>query len=145
LPANEFNIGSDWTIDLFDPLQGGVQTFSLITGFSKRQTTNRVTSRGLDGIRRDYDIPDGWEGTLTFDRASPALDAYFAAREQAHYDGQVIPPCSITETIREVGGGITQWRYENVTLAMSQGGEARGDAKVEMTVDFVSSRRRRVI
>lgn len=145
MPAQEFNIGSDWTIDIFDPLQGGVQTFQLITGFSKRQTTNRITSRGLDGVRRDYDIPDGWEGTVTFDRGSSALDDYFARREQAHYDGTVIPPCSITETIREVGGGITQWRYTNVTLTMSQGGEARGDAKVEQTVDYVASRRIKVI
>ena len=144
MPGNHFNIGSDWTVDLFDPLLGGVQTFALITGFSKRQTTNRVTSRGLDGMRRDYDIPDGWEGTLTFDRASANLDDYFARKEQAHYDGIVIPPCSITETVREVGGGVTQWRYEGVTLSMSQGGEARGDAKVEQTVDFVASRRRRV-
>lgn len=130
---------------MFDPLQGGIQTFALITGFSKRMTSNRVTSRGLDGVRRDYDIPDGWEGTVSFDRASSALDDYFAAKEQAHYDGRVIPPCSITETIREVNGGVTQYRFENVTLVLSQGGEARGDAKVEQTVDFVASRRRKVI
>lgn len=145
MPAPEYNLGSDWTVDIYDPTLGGVQTFTVMTGWSSRQVSNRVTSRGLDGVRRDYDIPDGWEGTVTFDRASSQLKDYFVAKEAAYRAGRVVPPCTIMETVVEIGGGISQYRYESVTLSMSNGGEARGNEKVEQTVDWVASRCIKVI
>lgn len=145
MPTADFNIGRDWTVDIMDPLQGGVQSFSLITGFSKQQNSTRVTSNGLDGITRIADLPDTWEGTITYDRASSALDDYFARVEQAWRDGLVMPPCTITETIREVGGGISQYRYEGVSLTFTNAGNAQGRDKVEQTVSFIASIRRKVI
>lgn len=145
IPVNEFSIGNDWSIDLLDPLTGGVQSFTLLTGFSKQQDTQEVTSNALDGIVRRAHLPNGWSGTITFDRASSAIDDYFAAREEAYYQGRVQPPCTITETIREVNGGVTQYRYEGVSFRLNQGGNAQGKDRVEMTIDFTASRRRKVI
>lgn len=145
MPLNDFNIGNDWTIDIFDPINGGIQSWSLQTGFSKKQNSTRVTSNGLDGLTRIADIPDTWEGTLTFDRASSAIDNYFAARDEAYYAGRVQPPCTITETIREVDGGITQWRYEGVSLTYDNGGNAQGKDKVEVSVNWIAGRRRKVV
>jgi hypothetical protein len=141
----EFNVGRDWVIDVFDPLLGGVQSFSIMTGWSKSQNTTRIQSRGIDGTTRIRDLRDTWEGTVTFDRANPAIDNYFAAREQADANGQDLPPCSITETIREDGGGISQFRYTGVALTLAQGGDARGDSKIEMTINWIATRRLKVI
>ena len=145
MPVNEFNIGNDWTIDLFDPLTGGAQSFSLVTGFSKQQNTTEVRSNALDGITRIAHLPDTWNGTITIDRANSAVDNYFAAREEAYYQGRVQPPCTITETVKEVNGGVTQWRYEGVSFTLSNGGNAQGKDKVEMSIDFIASRRLKVI
>lgn len=128
-----------------DPLNGGVQSFSLITGFSKQQNTQEVRSNALDGLTRIAHLPDTWTGTITYDRASSAIDDYFARREEAYYQGRVQPPCTITETIREVNGGITQYRYEGVSFTLSNGGNAAGRDRVEMSIDFVAGRRRKVI
>lgn len=141
----EFNVGRDWTVDVFDPLLGGVQSFRIITGFTKTQNTTRIQSRGLDGTTRIRDLRDTWEGTITFDRADPVLDNYFAAREEADFNNVDLPPVSITETIREDGGGLSQFRYEGVAMTLATGGDARGDSKIEMTVNWVATRRRKVI
>lgn len=146
MPANEMNIGSDWTVDLFDPLNGGVlSAFSLLTGFSKKQNTTRITSNALDGLTRIYDVPETWEGACTYDRATSAMDDYFVRREQAYFDGRVQPPCTLTETIREIGGGITQYRYEGVSFTMSNGGDAKSKEKVEVEISWIASRKRKVI
>ena len=144
MPTNETNISSDWSIDLIDPIHGGVQSFSLITGFSKRQDVTEVSSTGLDGVRRRANIPDGWSGSITFDRASRALDDYFAQVEDDYYAGRVTPPCSITETIREVDLSLSQWRYTKVNFSYSDGGNAQGKEKVAQTVDWTAARRIRV-
>jgi hypothetical protein len=145
IPVNDFNIGNDWAIDLFDPLTGGIQSFSLVTGFTKQQDTTEVSSNALDGLVRRAHLPGGWSGTITVDRANPNIDNYFAAREDAYYQGRVQPPCTITETITEVGGGISQFRYEGVSFKLDGGGNAQGKDKVEMSVAFTASRRRKVI
>ncbi len=124
---------------------GGIQSFQLVTGFAKRPNHTRLTSNALDGMTRIADLPDTWEGTITFDRASSAIDDYFAAKEEAYHRGQVLPPCTITETIREVNGGLTQFRYEGVSLTMTDAGNAQGKDKVAMTIDFIAGRRRKVI
>jgi hypothetical protein len=145
IPINELSIGNDWSIDIFDPLTNGIQSFSLITGFTKQQDTTTVTSNALDGIVRRAHLPNGWTGTITFDRSTPAIDNYFSAREDAYYAGRVQPPCTLTETIKEVDGSITQFRYEGVSFALNQGGNAQGKDRVEMSIEFTASRRRKVI
>lgn len=141
----EFNAGRDFSIDIFDPLLGGVQSFSIMTGFSKSMNTTRLQSTSIDGTTRIRDLRLTWEGTCTFDRRNAALDNYFAAREEADRNGQDLPPCSITETIREDGGGISQFRYIGVAMTLAQGGDARGDSKIEMTVNWIATGRLKVI
>jgi hypothetical protein len=116
-----------------------------MTGFSKSMNTTRLQSTAIDGTTRIRDLRLTWEGTLTFDRRNAALDYYFAAREDADRRGQDLPPCSITETIREDGGGISQFRYIGVAMTLAQGGEARGDSKIEMTVNWIATGRIRTI
>jgi hypothetical protein len=144
LPANEFSIGSDWVIDLLDPITGGVQSFSLLTGFSKQQNTTEIRSNALDGLTRIYHVPETWSGTCTYDRATRAIDDYFVAREDVYFSGRVQQPCTITETIREVDGSTSQYRYTGVSFTLSNGGNAQAKDRVEMSIDWIASRRVRV-
>lgn len=141
----DFNVGNDWSIDLFDPVGGGILSFSLLTGFSKQQDTTDVSSNALDGLTRRVSLPSGWSGSITYDRANRAIDDYFAAKEDAYYNKRTQPPATITETINEVGGGISQWRFIGVDFKYTQAGNAQGKDKVEVSIDFTASRRIRVI
>lgn len=141
MPSPDFNIGTDWSLDLYDPFIGGMVTISIVTGFSKQQETNALSSIGLDGVTRRYSIPTGWTGTIEYDRADAVVDRYIAAREAAHRRKEVLPSATLTETIVERDGTITQFRYEGVDVVMSEGGAVRGDDKVSQTLAWTASSR----
>ena len=141
----ELTIGRAVVVDVLDPTLGGIQSWETMTRFSKRQTTTRITSTAMNGRTVIRDLPMTWEGTMVFDRKDDRIDAYFAALEAAYRNRQDVPPAMITETIDEDGGGISQYRYTGVVMTLSNGGEAAGDSKIEMTVDWVATERRKVI
>jgi hypothetical protein len=51
---------------------------------------------------------------------------------------------TITETIAEVSGAITQYRYLGALLKLDDAGDYAGDATVKQKVSFVCSRRVKV-
>jgi hypothetical protein len=51
---------------------------------------------------------------------------------------------AITETITEVDGSISQWRYEGVMFAMPEHGNWKGDAKVSQRLEWCASFRKLV-
>lgn len=142
MPVNGFSVGRDVTLDIIGP-QGPVK-FALITKFSSKPnvTENKIT--GLDGICRYQLLPDSWEGSFEIERANNSLDDYFAELERQYYAGQNLPPGTITETITEPGGGISQYRYEQVQLKLDDAGEWSGDKSVAQKVMFYASRRKKV-
>ncbi len=144
MPMNGFSVGRDVTIDLFGSL-GAVERFNLITQFEKKQNTTRITIKGMDGKNRYLELPEGWEGSMSITRGDRRVDDYFANLEDQYYDGGDIQEASITETIQEPGGGISQWRYEGVMLKLDDGGTAKGDAEMTQKISFCATRRRKVV
>lgn len=142
MPVNQFNIGKDFVIDLTTQL--GVQSFIIATEFQSKQNTHSINSMAMDGIMRFAELPAGWEGTLKFDRASPAIDQFFATLEANYYGGIPITAASITETAVEVDGSITQWLYYGVAFKYDDAGSKSGDKKVEQTISFKASGRNRL-
>jgi hypothetical protein len=43
---------------------------------------------------------------------------------------------TITETITEASGSVTQWRYNGVALKYAEAGSWKGDAKVSQRISF---------
>lgn len=140
MPINGFTIGRD--VSLTFNLPQGPVTFSNLTGFTRRQISTRIESKGLDGVDRYGEIPSGWEGSIEIDRANANMDRAFAALENLYYSGQNVPGSTISETITEVDGTITAFRYDDIAFKFTNAGDARGDAKVVQTSDWVASRRR---
>lgn len=141
MPINGFTIGRDIAIDINMP-QGPVR-FSNVTGFTKKQMSTGIVSKGIDGTDRFGEIPSGWEGDIEVDRANAALDAAFDYLEGLYYGNQNVPPSVITETITE-NNGVTQWRYTGVAFKYDDAGGAKGDAKVTQKFSWKASRRIRV-
>ncbi len=143
MPVNSFNVGRDIRLDIIDPTQGTV-SFTLITGFSSKQLTKEQRIAGLDGVVRPLILPNGWEGTFTVERSDSLVDDYFAAMEAQYFSGQAIQGATITETVTEASGSISQYRYTGVMLKFEDAGDWRGDSSVKLKVGFLASRRMRV-
>lgn len=127
MPANGYNIGRDVALDVVDPVQG-VLRFKLITAFDHTPKYKSLESNALDGVPRFSELSAGHEVTFEFDRGSSLADDYFCAQELNYFNGVPSPSVSITETITEVNGAITQYRYTGVALSLAKGGSWKGDS-----------------
>lgn len=145
MPVNGHSIGSDCTIDVYDPLTGGLMTLSGRTGFEPRQMTDSSQRRRMDGTVHPIVIPGGWEGTIMLDRTDDEVDRYIANLEEAYYSGRNIPAGSITETISNPNGSVSQYRYEEVMFRFDNAGSRRGEQVVEQSLAWQASRRRKII
>lgn len=139
---NAFNVGHDIAIT-FNLPQGPV-AFSILTDHGRKQNTKSVESHGIDGVCRYIEIPGGYEGTIEIDRASPALDQAIAYLEGLYFSGAVVPYSTISETISEIDGSITQWQFTNVAFRAEDLGSWKGDAKVTQKLGWKASFRKQV-
>lgn len=128
MPVQGFSIGRDVAIDINMP-QGPVR-FSNVTDFSAQPIYTGIESKGIDGINRFGEIPSGYNISVTIDRANANLDKAFAYLEALYYAGQNVPASSVTETITEPDGSVTQWRYSGIAFKFDDHGSWQGDAKV---------------
>ena len=141
MPMNDFTVGKDIAVDIFDPNAGRVQRLTLRTMFDAKQVTQKVTIKGGDGITRYLELPEGWEGSFEFTRQNSNLDDYILSLEQAYYDGRNVQASQITETITEPNGAITQYRFTGVMFKLSDAGSWKGDGEVKQKLDWCASRR----
>jgi len=144
MPVAGFNIGRDVTVDLIGQ-NGSLITFAGVTEFEAKPINKELTSSRLDGVNLFATIPAGWEGTVTLDRADSNLDDYIAQIEALYYAGQTIAYGQITETISEVSGAITQYRYTNVAYNLEDAGTWKGDDKVVEKLKFKASQKIKVL
>lgn len=142
MPQNQFTIGRDVSLDIVGP--SGPLRFSLITSFESRPDVTDQKIKGLDGITRHVRFPDGWQGQFQIERQDSTLDDYWAQFEANYYAGVQEQPCTITETILEPNGTVTQWRYVGVLLKLDEHGTYQGDQTVKQRVSFLAARRLKV-
>ena len=143
-PNNAYNIGKDVTFQITTP--NGILPMPLtVTAFDSKPGFNKIRRTGLDGKTRGRNIPKGWEGTISVDRADSTLDDFFAAAEAGFFNGDVDGyKASITETIQESAGGYTQYRYVGVELAYDDAGKKEGDKEINQALSFFATTRIKV-
>src|SRR6185312_6111726 len=100
--------------------------------------------KGIDGIVRYLEIPDGWDGTFSYEKQDDQIDAYFAQLEAAYYAGQNIATSMITETITNADQSISQYRYTGVQFKFDDAGTWKGDQAVSQRISWCASRRIKV-
>jgi hypothetical protein len=114
---------------------------NLITGFNAKQLTSTESPKGLDGLVRHVRFFNGWSGSFTLDRRDSTLDDYFSLLESNYWGGANEGSASITETIQESAGNVTQWLYTGVLLMYDDAGDYRGDSTVKQSMSFLASQR----
>lgn len=142
MPANGFNIGKDVTLDIVTPT--GMLRPRIKTGFQSKQETHSIQVMGLDGVNRFDELPAGWSGTFDLDRGDSTVDDFFAQRETDYYNGASTPNITITETISEVSGAVSQYRYTGVILKLEDAGNKQGDKQIAMKIGFKAAKRLKI-
>jgi hypothetical protein len=142
MPLNNYSIGRDISLNIIG--LNGPLNFAQVVGFQSKPDTTDQKIKGLDGVTRHLRFPDGWTGSLDLERQDSTLDDYWTQVENNYYAGLNELPISITETIREVSGSISQYRYVDVLLTIDDAGSFKGDKSVSQKVKFVAARRLKV-
>lgn len=145
MPINNISIGHDMSVDVFDTVAGKVVSLPSITGFSAEPQTKQIQSQPLDDAPLYAELPDGWKGTIDFDRTDNRVDLFFADRESRYYKGQNLFNLTIMQTIKEQDNSVSQYRFKGVALKLAQAGQWKAQDKVSLRVDWVASKRERVV
>lgn len=140
--SGAFSIGKDVTLDVVGP--NGPLSFSIITAFDSKPSYKSIDVKGLDGLDRYDDLPAGWTGTFSIDRSDSTVDDFFAQKEANYYAGVSSTTATITETITEINGAVSQYVYKGVALTLQDAGSKSGDNKIMMKIGFRASRRIKV-
>jgi len=142
MPINGISVGKDVVLTLTN--NNGVIATNRIKMFSSKQKTSNRETAALDGINRHINIPMGWEGSFEMERTSSAIDDYIANYEASYYGGQNMLPITITETITEASGAVTQYQYVGVVTTLDSAGEWKADDYVTQKFNFSAQQRNKL-
>ena len=142
MPANGLNYGIDVKITFTDAT--GVQQFAILESFSAAENANAPEKVAIDGTTRFPKFHFGWKGSFVFQRNSNVLDNYIALQEAQYYLGVDQLPGTITQTITENNGAISQFTYSNVVLVLEDAGHWSGTDIVMETFSFQASRKQQL-
>jgi hypothetical protein len=140
MPMNNFSVGRDLTLVIVGR-SGTVQAFPLMKKFDAKQETVSVKIRAISGAVYHLEIPDGWKGSMEFERQGELIDSYFSSLESDYYAGVNIGNAYLTETVTEPDGSTSQWRYTNVVFKYSDAGMWESDKAVTIKMDWSASQR----
>jgi hypothetical protein len=139
MPMNGYTVGRDVAIDINTP--GGLLRLGGVTDFDRKQVTTQVKVRPIGQKPAYLELPDGWDGTMAIERKDSLLDDFIAQLEVAYYAGVEMNGSRITETITEVDGSLTQYRYNGVFWKLDDAGSVKQNDTVKMKLGWCASDR----
>jgi hypothetical protein len=139
MPNQGFTVGRDITTTI--AISSGTLQPAGITSFTKKQDVTQKKVKLINGITKNLTFPDGWSGQFVMSRMDSSIDDYIAASEASYFAGADSDSITITETIVEASGAVSQYQYTGVTVNLENGGNAAGDTEIEQTLSWVAERR----
>ena len=139
MPLDGLTSGIDHKLVITDI--NGVEQFALLESFTSKEDATVDKQIQMDGNVRHPKFHQGWSGSFVLQRNSPVTDAYFAAQEASYYLGLDQIPATITETITENDGTVSQWQYSQVVLTLDSAGNYSGTEIVKQSVSFNAARK----
>ena len=141
-----FNIGHDAKVDIVDGSTGQViSTWPPATHFTFTQITSQVKSEPVNDKPIFRETYHGWSGSIDYDRYDAAIDQYFADREKNYWLGMNDTANTITQTVQEKDGSVSQWKYSGVVMKMDTAGSWKSGDKVDIKVSWTARDRVRVL
>lgn len=115
-----------------------------ITQFQSQQQTNDINTSPNNGENDPASIPNGWAGSMTFNRTNNALDVLINDAETSFYANGSIDRATIQHTITEPDGSTSIWEYRKCAIKMGSAGSWQGDGLVSQSMSFTAARRVRL-
>lgn len=119
----------------------GNKNWQILESFTAKEDADVPKQTAIDGKTRHPLFLRGWSGTAVYQRGSNSLDQYFADRERNYYNGADQVDLTITQTIKEVNGKISQYQFIGVTITMEDAGTVSGTDIVKQTISWQAKRR----
>lgn len=140
MPTNTFNLGKDTSVVLISPT-GATIDLSIVDSFDAKQQVHSVRIRPLNGPTQGADLPDGWNFTITVERANQALDVLISELEAGYWSGGVFGTGQCFQYINELDGSESIYSFNNVTLHLSDAGSWKADSSVKQSISGFASTR----
>ncbi len=144
MPTEDFSTGLDVALDIYDPVDNSISRIGGITRFRATPMTGDLESHTIDGEDRFGTTYRGWEMEIGYDRFDGLVDAYFAERERRYRAGLALQTVTVTQTIAERDGSVSQYRFERVTLKQTDTGDWNREDKVSGSLTGRAGRRVKV-
>ena len=145
MPTNNLSIGHDVSVDIFDATSNTILTFPARTNFKSEPIFKQINSEPLNAQPIFAEAPNGWKGNLEFDRTDSTIDDYFAAFEASYWAGGNPLAGTITQTIQEKTGAVTQYVYYGVAMKPTDMGNWKAAEKVTIKIEWTASTRKKVL
>ncbi len=142
MPLNGYSMGKDVSIDINTP--NGPLRLPKVTKFTAEPVLGNISVTPLNGPTEEAQFPKSWKGTISLERTDSTADDYQAQWEDDYFNGVTRPPSTITETIQEVNGSQSTYRYTSVQLQLMKAGDKSGDKTIEQEFSWTAQRRRKV-
>jgi hypothetical protein len=142
MPLNGYTMGLDVSVDI--NADSGPLRLSVVTKFTADPVIGGLSVTPLNGQKDELEYPNGWKGTISLERKDSTADDYQAKWEDDYFNGVVRAAATITETINETDGSTSTYRYTNVYLHLSKGGDKAGDKTVQQEFTWTARRRLKV-
>jgi hypothetical protein len=139
MPANGLSTGIDHKLSFVDI--NGQQNFVIIESFTAKEDAPTDKVIAMDGTVRHPKFHQGWSGSFVLQRSNNVMDNYIALQEASYYQGTDQIPMTITETITEVDGSLSQYQYTNVVIVLDDAGNWSGTEIVRQRITFMASRK----
>ena len=141
MPINNMSIGKDVSVVIITPTGALNIPAAAITSFGVQPVTDNESRMGMDGVMRALVTPTGWKGSFDVDRMNSSIEDWWASVEAAYFAGQNVPSGTITETISNPDGSISQYRYTGVVFDLEDLGTREPSKVIKQKLNFVASRR----
>ena len=139
--TGKFTVGRDSQVTFIGPL--GMVSLSKVTGFTAKQRVSVVNVKPLNEPPLEAHIPQGWDVTMTLERATDAADALFSQIEAGFWNGSTLEPGTVFQAITEIDGTTTTYQYTNFVCHLSDAGDYASDKSVKQTITGYASTRTR--
>jgi hypothetical protein len=144
LPVNGFTVGRDVTITMAGSGGTIVIPSAQVTHFAAKAMKKQTWSRPLNSPPQPIYMPDGWQGSVSVDRADSTLDTFQSTLESNFWNGRNTLAGTIMQTITEDDGSTTQFQFINAMFWIENVGDYAADGIVKQSIEFCSGERKRV-
>lgn len=145
MPNGGLSVGRDITLR-FNFLSGPLEfPTSSIESFEAKPMAPLKNYVALDGLLQPVLFHEGWDISISIARKSNLLDQFWALQEAEYYAGTPQPGGTITETIQEANGSISQYLYTNFVIKLDNAGMWKGNEFVIQTLIGQASRKEQLL